>query len=109
MIKKTKTIEYNVIEAKDLEEWISELSGQNVQISDMNCIVYDCVPADTNIGDGFYFVISTENGEWDSFDLEEAGMLDGVDTDTTFLEEEYIFAFDTSMFKSYERYKDTSD
>lgn len=114
MIKKTK--EYNVLEVADLEKAVSEHFGRKVSVSEMDVEMIDSIPADAMFDDefliddvGIWFYITVDGDTVGSYILQDKKTLDDDIMPDPFLTEEYIFAFDTAMFKSYTRSIDNSD
>ena len=119
MVKKEKT--YSVLEVEDLEHAVSEYFGKEIKISEMDVTVYDRIcPWEYNL-EKYYDpkteaivmcvdVEGAENEDGDNWVGEDGlGLTEFFREKELFVEDEYIFAFDTSMFKSYTREVSTDD
>ena len=137
MKTKTVTRTYNVLEPEDLERAVSEYFGKEIKLSEMEVEIYDRRPVDEDFrldSETHYknrnrrvvgidirvegaeaveeFEISEGVFEEDTVnfvDEEGLGLTEFFDEKEQFIKEEYIFAFDTGLFKSYNRYVSTDD
>lgn len=114
MIKKEKKVSFSVIEKDELEKAVSKHFGTEIKVSDMEVGLFDCVPLFDMKPEGFYFNITIpekglDDNFTDSFDLAEENNWPEDFGTIAFTEEEYVFDFDVSEFKAYERNIDTSD
>lgn len=95
MVIKTKTLEFKVLDVEDIEQAVSKWFGREIKIGEMETILTD-YPEDFETN--FCIYVEEEDDTVDSFTLwPEFG------TYSFRLEEEYIFNFDTGLFKSFER------
>ncbi len=112
MIK--KTISVYVIEKDELEKAVSKHFGREIKVSDMDVTLYDCLPLDSSKPEGFYFDICVngidlDDNYIDNIDLAEENDWPEDFGEIAFVDEKFIFDFDVSEFKSYERLVDSSD
>ena len=116
MIIKTK--EYTVLDVEDLEKAVSAQFAQDCKIGQMDVTLYDCASPHGEF-DGIYFTVHVdgctavvdgyEEDEAASWELAEKAGWETFDPDVVGLAEEFIFNFDTALFKSYKRMVDGSD
>lgn len=113
---KTITKELNLLDVEDVEKAISEYLGRKVDISEVDCYLAFCVPADTCEPDGMYLNFEIDEESFDSFDLfwdddKDGYYLDGkvLSLSEPYAKVEEIFNFDVSAFKSFETGVDSSD
>ena len=118
---KTITRTYNVLEAEDLERAVSEYFGKEITLSEMEVDVCDCIHPWDDDFEKYYdpstealgmciTVEGAENAEGYDFVSEfEIGLADFFREKDLFIDDKYIFGFDTGLFKSYSRYVSTDD
>ena len=108
----TITKEINLLDVEDIEKAVSDYLEENVNISDIDCVLYHVI--DTCEGfypGGSYFELSTDDSTCDSIDLFENDELDGkpLGLGESLATKEEIFNFDVSLFRSFEETCDSSD
>lgn len=113
---KTIVKEINLLDIEDIEEAISSHLGKKVSISDVDCSLAYCIPCDTEEPSGMYIAFTIGDKSLDSFDLfwdDDKGChcLNGkrLCLDEPWLPVEEVFHFDTSAFKSFDSWTDSSD
>ena len=113
---KTITKKLTLLDIKDIEEAISTHLGKKVAIGDVACTLIYFVPADTGLPNGMDIEFTVDDEIIDSFDLfydddADAFCLNGkeLSLNELALRAEAIFNFDTSVFKSFDCYPDSSD
>jgi hypothetical protein len=103
---------FTVLEVEDVERLVSEMAGRDIKVGDMEVTLIDGVPLgpvmDGDIGSLYMTCEVRVDGE-EIYDDDYNSPLDEYMPDYAYTPEEYIFDFDTSMFKSFERYTDSSD
>ena len=112
----TKTIEINLLEKEDIEKILSSHLGEKIDISDVSCTLVHCIPCDTEEPNGAYLEFEVNGEEVDSFDViwdDDEGCHryknKKLRLDEPWVTEEEIFAFDTSLFASFDSIVDGSD
>ena len=109
---KEKQIVFKVLEVADVERLVSEMAGREIKVDEMEVAVIDGMPLDSmekgEVSDTYITCEVQVDGE-EIYDEEYRSPLDEFMPDMACVPEEYIFDFETSLFKSYERYCDSSD
>ena len=99
----TKAKEYKLLEVHDIEEAVSQYFGKPVKVSQMEVMMYDWISEKIV----YFEIFVPEVDEYSSccsFQIQDDMHLwNGVRLNELYLKEQYIFAFDTSLFKSYSR------
>ena len=113
---KNVTKELNLLDVEDIESALSDYFEKKVTISEVICTLTHFIPLDTQEPCGACLDFQIGDDSCDSFDLFYDEDLNGhylngkrLSLDEPWLPEEEIFAFDVSMFKSFESAVDTSD
>lgn len=111
MIEKQKV--FQVLEVADVERLVSEMAGREIKVSDMDIRLYDAVPYgpiyDEGRVDSVYMYCEVRVDGKEVFDDDYNSPFDDYLPKWVYLPEEYIFDFDTKLFKSFKRYTDSSD
>ena len=113
---KTVKKEFHVLEKEDLERALSEQFDRPVKLSEVECTLQHCMPADEETPNGAYLEFTADEDECASFDLfwdddKDGHFFDGVQLA---LEDEWptpdeLFAFDVSEFAEFSSEVDDSD
>ena len=112
----TKIKELNLLDVEDIEKALSEYFEREIKLSEVECVLTYCVPADGSELDGSYLQFIVGDDECDSFDLFEDedegkdivnGKVPSYYNDC--LSPEDVFNFSVSAFKSFEMLVDNSD
>ena len=118
---KTITKNYNALDVEDIENAVSKEIGKEVKINDIKCILEHSIPRDEEVPSGqiLRFLVDADDTHpygycCDSIDLwdgEEGHFLNGkqLALDEEWARADIIFAFDVSLFKSFEEEVDGSD
>ena len=113
---KTIVKELNLLDIEDIEEALSSYWGRNVSISEVECTLTYCIPADTSIPSGMFLDFADGDEFCDSLDLfdkEESYTFTWKDKELSlneaWLPVEEIFTFDVSAFKLFSIDMDSSD
>lgn len=105
MITKTKT--YYVMDEQDIEKLASEYYKKDLKVGDLKVTFEDGLNEKPlkPIGAGIFIEIDESDEIFSLYDeiFCEYLNVEKATWDQTFVEDEYIFNFDTSKFKSYER------
>ena len=96
-----KTKEFKVLDVEDIEQAVSDVLWREIKVGEMEVTLSD-YPADH---DANFFIYIEEEDEY----LFSNELWPELGTYPFGLEEEYIFNFDTGVFKTYKREEDFDD
>ena len=107
---KEKQMVFKVLEVEDVERLVSEIVGREVKVGDMDIKLVDRVPMfsfQERIGSQMCCDVVVD-GEYILDEGDEAPFNEYL-PDIAYVPKEYIFDFDTSVFKSFERNTENFD
>lgn len=112
---KTIIKELNLLDIEDIEKAVSSQMDRQVTISEIECSLVYCIPCDSGEASGMYLEFTVDDEQLYSFDLfydeDDGHCLDGkkLSLDEPWLPVSEVFNFDTSAFKSFDSWTDSSD
>ena len=112
---KTIIKELNLLDIEDIENAVSSRIERQVTIAEIECSLVYCIPCDSGKASGMYLELTVDDEQLYSFDLfyddDNGHYLDGkkLSLDEPWLPASEVFNFDTSVFKSFDSWADSSD